>query len=161
VLARFLPEQPSTTPAEAAAPAMRPVDLDDQELLEKAFQAKNGDRFHALWNGDTSAYDGDDSRADLALCGMLAFWTGRDAGRMDSMFRTSGLMRTKWDRRSGETTYGMRTIEAAISGVRGGVRGIHPERHPHPERGSIRNPSRPGRIRDGLRVRPIGGRWES
>jgi hypothetical protein len=28
----------------------------------------------------------------------LAFWTGRDAGRIDVLFRRSGLMRPKWER---------------------------------------------------------------
>ena len=65
-------------------------------------------------NGDTSAYDGDDSRADIALCNMLAFWTGRDAARMDRIFRASGLMREKWDRPTSGSTYGAITIQNSI-----------------------------------------------
>ncbi|MGI6585071.1 MAG: hypothetical protein ACOX3L_03850 [Lutisporaceae bacterium] len=37
------------------------------------------------WQGDTSGY-ASASEADLALCGMLAFWCGRDIGQMDRLF---------------------------------------------------------------------------
>lgn len=40
----------------------------------------------------------DRSSADAALCIHLAFWTGRNAARMDRLFRRSGLMRDKWNR---------------------------------------------------------------
>jgi putative DNA primase/helicase len=49
--------------------------LSDSEVIQKALAASNGARFSRLWNGDTSGY-GSHSEADLALCGMLAFWTG-------------------------------------------------------------------------------------
>lgn len=87
--------------------------LADGELIEKAKAAKNGDKFSRLFAGDTSDHDGDESRADAALCAMLAFWTDRDAGQMDHLFRSSGLMRAKWDERRGKKTYGERTIEKA------------------------------------------------
>ncbi len=88
---------------------------DDAELLDRARAARNGAKFSALWAGDTSAHGGDDSAADMALCSLLAFWTGRDTARMDRLFRQSGLMRAKWDKRRGATqTYGERTITAAL-----------------------------------------------
>ena len=90
------------------------VQVDDRELLEHARSAKNGAKFEALWRGDTSGYGGDDSAADLALCGLLAFWCGIDPRRIDSLFRSSGLMRDKWDSSRGETTYGRQTIEKAL-----------------------------------------------
>ena len=89
-------------------------DLSDAEILEKGRAAKNGDRFARLWAGDASAHDGDDSRADLALCSMLAFWTGGDETRIDSLFRQSGLYRKKWER----ADYRRRTIEEAVAGQR-------------------------------------------
>lgn len=89
-------------------------DGDDQALIEKACSAKNGNRFKALWAGDTSANGNDDSAADLALCNLLAFWTGRDVARIDRLFRQSGLFRDKWDERRGDTTYGRMTIDLAI-----------------------------------------------
>src|SRR5262249_2044167 len=73
-------------------------------------------KFAALWCGDTSSYDGDDSRADLALCDLLAWLTGNDPAAMDRLFRRSGLMREKWDSRRGGQTYGQLTISKAITG---------------------------------------------
>jgi putative DNA primase/helicase len=102
-------------------PAVRPVtavSTDDDALLERARSARNGSTFTALWAGDTSQYGGDDSAADLGLCNRLAFWTGADAGRIDRLFRQSGLMRPKWDSRRGDQTYGDLTIEKAIAGCR-------------------------------------------
>lgn len=95
----------------------RPVSLADAELLAKARLAANGAKFSRLWAGDTSEHGGDDSSADLALCDLLAFWTGGDAARMDALFRASGLYREKWDERRGAATYGELTIEKALSGV--------------------------------------------
>jgi putative DNA primase/helicase len=88
------------------------IDLDDQELLRRASRAQNGEKFSALWAGDTSGYEGDDSRADLALCDMLAFWTGPDENRIDALFRQSGLYRPKWER----ADYRKRTIAKALTG---------------------------------------------
>ena len=49
----------------------------------------------------------------MALCCLLAFWTGRDASRVDSLFRQSGLYREdKWEQRK---DYRERTIQAAIA----------------------------------------------
>jgi putative DNA primase/helicase len=80
-------------------------------VVRKASSASNGERFDRLWAGDTSDY-GSHSGADLALCGMLAFWTRGDAVRTDALFRQSGLYRTKWDR----DDYREKTIAEALSG---------------------------------------------
>ena len=86
----------------------------DAELLARARRARNGARFSALWAGDTSL-SRSASEADAALCRQLAFWTGRDPERIDTLFRQSGLMREKWDSRRGAETYGARTIAWAIT----------------------------------------------
>jgi putative DNA primase/helicase len=92
------------------------VGLDDDQLLEKARQAKNGAKFVALYDrGDIGAYGNDDSVADLALCGMLAFWSGSDPVRMDGLFRRSALMRPKWDEKRGDSTYGGITLAKALA----------------------------------------------
>jgi putative DNA primase/helicase len=93
---------------------------EDAELLEKARTANTtGKLFARLYDlGDTSMYSYDESRADLALCGMLAYWTGRDDERMDRLFRSSKLMRKKWDERRVNSTYGDNTIAKAIKGCR-------------------------------------------
>jgi putative DNA primase/helicase len=88
----------------------------DQELLERALAARNGARFRALWQGDTSGYLSS-SEADQALCNYLAFWTEGDPARVDRLFRQSGLYRPeKWDRpaRAGET-YGQGTVARACT----------------------------------------------
>ncbi|MCX6630818.1 MAG: hypothetical protein NTW28_24645 [Candidatus Solibacter sp.] len=99
------------------------ADLPDAELIAKARAAKNGAQFAALFDrGDTTAYrranedgtvnDGE-SEADLALCSHLAFWTDRDAQRVDRLFRQSALMRPKWDR----ADYREQTVRKAVQSV--------------------------------------------
>ena len=103
-------EQPKQTGFRLTAPQ----ELTDSEIIEKAMNAKNGGDFTALWRGDTSAYGGDESGADLALCNMLAFWSGGNADTIDRLFRQSGLMRDKWDRKTGQSTYGRITVDTAL-----------------------------------------------
>lgn len=113
ILDRYM-KRPQQT---AAATPASPLTLSDAELIEKAKAAKNGGQFAALWDGDIMAYPSQ-SEADQALCNLLAFWTGKDAARIDDLFRQSGLMRDKWDRRQSGTTYGAITIQKAISSCR-------------------------------------------
>lgn len=87
-----------------------PVSIGDVEIIARARNAKNGAKFWALWNGDWSGYDSQ-SNADLALVDCIAFWTGPDLDRIDSLFRSSGLMREKWER----DTYRLPTIEKVLS----------------------------------------------
>lgn len=102
-------------PAAEEAQADSSVHLDDDTLIQKARTSKHGAKFSALWNGDFRAYKSQ-SEADLALCGILAFWTGGDAAHVDRLFRRSGLMRPKWNQQTGDRSYGQRTIEKALSG---------------------------------------------
>ena len=113
-------DKDASTGGERAAPSLvdAALDLDDAALLSKASAAKNGAAFDALWAGDLSAYNGDHSAADMALLNALAFWTGKDAPRMDRLFRQSGLMRPKWDVIHGEQTYGQMSVDKAIAGCR-------------------------------------------
>jgi hypothetical protein len=94
-----------------AAPERLDNSLSDDEVVRKALSAANGERFSLLWSGDTSGYNSH-SEADLALCGMLAFWTGGDPIRMDRLFRASGLYRKKWERAG----YRNGTISEALKG---------------------------------------------
>lgn len=89
-----------------------PLPCSVSEVLEAASRAKNGSRFQALYAGNCSEY-ASQSEADMAFCNMLAFWTGRNAALMDEIFRNSGLMRDKWDRRQSGSTYGALTIQKA------------------------------------------------
>ena len=86
-------------------------ELSDQEIIGRATEADNGEKFRRLWAGDTSGYVSA-SEADQALCSLLAFWTGPKTDRIDSLFRKSGLYRDKWNR----TDYRNRTISKALDG---------------------------------------------
>lgn len=81
----------------------------DDELLRRA---RKNPKFKQLWDGDTSEYGGDDSRADSALCCHLAYWTGKDPERIERLFNHSKLAdRDKWQKRE---DYRQRTIASAI-----------------------------------------------
>lgn len=112
ILDRYM-VRPQKAAQEATRAPQTPLDLSDAEVIAKAHNARNGAAFAALWNGDISGY-GSHSEADMALCNALAFWTGCNAGQMDRLFRSSGLMREKWDRRQSGSTYGSLTIQEAI-----------------------------------------------
>ncbi len=99
------PKRSATTPRSAS------VIADDDDLLTRMFESKNGAAIRKLWDGDIRDYVGDDSRADLALCNHLAYWTGTDKERMDRMFRRSALYREKWERQD----YRDRTLDRAIA----------------------------------------------
>ena len=103
-----------TKPTEVVPVATQAPPSSATEILELISRSKNADRFSALYAGDISGYNSH-SEADMALCNMLAFWCRRDSELMDSMFRQSGLMREKWDRKQSGSTYGALTIEKAVS----------------------------------------------
>ena len=88
--------------------------LEDEKIIDMACRSKNGVKFFDLYEGNWQAYYKSQSEADIALCNILAFWTGGDGDQMDRMFRASGLMRDKWDERHGLQTYGDMTITKAI-----------------------------------------------
>lgn len=91
-------------------------DAEDDPVIQKARKAANGKKFDKLWKGDYSGYPSQ-SEADMALCQMLSFWTRGDNRKIDSLFRKSGLFRSKWDERryaNGET-YGQATISKAVA----------------------------------------------
>ena len=102
----MLREQPQTQ----SKPVSVPVS-DIETMLDIARGSKSGAAFCGLYDGgDTSAYSGDDSSADLALCQMLAFYLQGDYNKIDTAFRRSALMRDKWNRED----YRSATINKAI-----------------------------------------------
>jgi primase-polymerase (primpol)-like protein len=115
-------EQSETTTATQSPDSERELtfsaDLDDEEVIEKGKSAANGEKFTALWNGQTGRYESH-SEADMALCCLLAFWTDGDPDQVDRLFRQSGLMRPKWDEvhYSNGATYGEKTVERACTRV--------------------------------------------
>lgn len=79
--------------------------LNDQDVIDKCMKnPKTGKLFRRLYDGEYQMYASGNGKhaesghhiADLVLCSLLAFWTDRDKGQIDRIFRTSGLVRTKW-----------------------------------------------------------------
>ena len=99
--------QPSTT-----------ENLNAGEVIERIRASPQSAKFNALMAGNTTGY-GSQSEADLGLCGVIACWS-QEPAVIDAIFRTSGLMRAKWDERhkSDGSTYGAMTIKEALSGSR-------------------------------------------
>lgn len=103
---------------------------DDDELIAIALGSKSlraaftgGVTFADLWQANEDALGHayphdqgtepfDRSRADSALVQHLAFYTGKNAERIDRLFRQSALMRDKWEDRD---DYRTGTILRAIS----------------------------------------------
>lgn len=103
-------QKPKSSTSNAAPLPLHDVDI--QKALDTA--KRTSPKFAALYAGDTSPYNGDESRADQALCDILAFYLHNDTEKIDTAFRSSRLMRDKWDRKTGGTTYGAMTIQKAI-----------------------------------------------
>ncbi len=108
------------------------VDLDDvdRRLLETMYRCKRGDDRRRLYEGDVTGFrkpDGavDWSGADQSQLDALAYYTDKDAARMDRLHRASGLFAArpnpeKWDEvhYADGRTYGEGTIGTAIGGCR-------------------------------------------
>lgn len=125
------PKQASGRSVRAATDAS--VELSDDELIDRISKSKVGNKFNELRRGDMDylkyqyGYPSA-SEADLALASILAFWTGKDPGQMDRIFRRLGLMRPKWDEYRGQQTYGDQTIAKAIANTQKGLEGAHKKR---------------------------------
>ena len=100
---------------QTSTPAKKPSqNLNDKVVVALARAASNGEKFSNLCDeGSSDGYDSP-SEADAALCTLLAFYSD-DADQVDRIFRSSGLMREKWDKKDGNGTYGSRTIENTIN----------------------------------------------
>jgi hypothetical protein len=98
-------------------PVLNPVpNITDDELLQKAFNSKNGRVIQQLYSGDwQGAGFKSQSEADQALANHLSFWFGKDPAKVDYYFRQSGLMRPKWDEKHGAQTYGEMTVNKAVN----------------------------------------------
>ncbi len=93
---------------------LRSPDLTDEEVLHRCRVATNNEKFIKLYDkGDCSEYFGDESRADLALCGLFAFFTQKST-QIDRLFSGSALYRDKWDR----ADYRDRTINEVLSNIK-------------------------------------------
>jgi len=106
----YFPDKDTSTTTSFRSPSMS-----DEEVLTKCRNAKNKDKFIALYDrGDTSSHASNDSDADLALIGLMGFYT-QDHQQLDRLFRGSKLMRDKWDNRE---DYRNETIKKAVNNLR-------------------------------------------
>ena len=93
-----------------------PVDLSVVEIIKRAeSSAKTGTRFTMFMKGGWEQFYASHSEADMAFANDLAFWTGRDFHKMDTIFRNSSLMREKFDEKHGAVTYGTSLLNKAIN----------------------------------------------
>ncbi|MBO4393335.1 MAG: hypothetical protein J5800_03240, partial [Spirochaetales bacterium] len=93
------------------------------EIVQFLCHQRNGAKFAALYfDGDKSAYlndagQVDDSRADAALCAMIAFRVGdKNRALIEEVFNYSALYREKWSSRQ---DYREATIDAGIRACNG------------------------------------------
>ncbi len=101
------------------------ADSTDDDILERLNRAGNAPKFRALWAGDTSGHDGDDSAADAAMCCLIAYYT-RDAAQVERIFNRGQLAhRAKWKLRQ---DYRHRTVANAIAFVSSSAKAGGPSR---------------------------------
>ena len=89
----------------------------DEQVINHASNTNNEDsneKFKDLMAGRWEDRYDSQSDADMALVSILAFWCGGVEEQIDRIFRSSGLMRDKWDRVTGDGTYGTITIRNAV-----------------------------------------------
>jgi len=102
--------------AEQKPSSRRGGDARTDQIIQALRKQANGKKFAILFDrGDITAYSGDDSAADCALCSLIAFRTGDDPLLIDAIFRQSALMRDKWERED----YRSLTISAALEACNG------------------------------------------
>lgn len=88
----------------------------DADVLALIRNSKDASKFNQLYSGEWSGYPSQ-SEADMAFANILAFYTRGDIDQCERIFRSSGLIRPKFDQRghyNGEDTYGRGTIALAI-----------------------------------------------
>ena len=65
--------------------------MSDKDVVEKASNAKNGDKFKRLYAGED--LQNNHSNSDMSLMNLLAYWCNGDKEQMLRIFATSGLFR--------------------------------------------------------------------
>lgn len=83
-----------------------------RQVIDRACASRRGDEFRRLYTGDLSGYGGDESRADMALLGLLRFFCQGNEQLMLAVFGTSALgNRDKWRDRE---DYRKRTLDRVM-----------------------------------------------
>jgi putative DNA primase/helicase len=87
--------------------------LSDDEILQKLFKSKSGQKARKLYDADISEYNDDASSADMAFLSHLAFWTQKDRAQMERIWLASPLGQRKKTKLRED--YRNRTLSAAIN----------------------------------------------
>jgi putative DNA primase/helicase len=82
----------------------------DDQVVERVLATPQAEKFLRLVRGDVSEYGDDHSRADQALCSILAYHCQGDLEQVDRLFRQTRLMRPKWN----VTSYRRATLAKAV-----------------------------------------------
>lgn len=106
---KYLGSQQKKT-AQKSAPTIQK--LTEKEIIDR--MCASSVKAERLYKGDFSEYNSQ-SEGDIAFCSILAFWCGGDTSLMDSIYRSSGLMRDKWDRKQSGSTYGKLLLEKCVN----------------------------------------------
>jgi primase-polymerase (primpol)-like protein len=134
VAKRFQPELPnvapraiklettvSTLPAALPEAAVEPMtaELTNEDILQKLFGQKDGARWADLYQNEGAwrrypEYKSQ-SQADFAFLQKLRYYAGKNADKINELFRGSALMRPKWDSKRGTQTLGEKQIDKIIS----------------------------------------------
>lgn len=106
-----------------AAPTLKRTELklSEQEIVKKVEATQWGKELYSGngWGSNPRLCEKgrpDNTRADIALVGKIAYFT-QDRAMIDRVFRSSALMREKWDEIHGSQSYGNMTIDAALAGL--------------------------------------------
>lgn len=105
---------PRTAPRQSAGEALS---VDDRDIIERVRCMQRGRALHD--DGDITHYRNDHSAADQALASYYVLAGATDEAQLDRLFRSSALMRDKWDERHYRDgrTYGVGTIAKALDGT--------------------------------------------
>lgn len=112
---KYIQQQEMSKPTFNAPNLSEVLDLNENEIIDAALRSKNAKRIEVFLKGGWEAFYSSQSEAEMAFANDLAFWTGRDYSKMDSIFRSSSLMRDKWDSKRKDSTYGADTLNKAIA----------------------------------------------
>jgi hypothetical protein len=103
----------------------------DNELIEYLI---SDDGYSLLWNGDTTLYDNDASRADLALLEKIAWLVGPVPERIERIFSRSELgKRDKWLEREDYRTRSIEMVLGDKTSFYSGGSGSKPEADTRPQ----------------------------
>jgi DNA-binding transcriptional ArsR family regulator len=106
----------ANTSAGVAGPVPHGAPSDADAAIIASCRKRWPTKFPRLFAGDCSDYDGDQSRADQALVAYFVKAGATNPDTIDSLFRTSGLMRQKWDRLDYRAGTIRKALEAVVPG---------------------------------------------